>query len=147
MIRRLIRKIFIRIENSSKKFLVKFRELVLRGENGKSSKKCLFWPFRSNNANTPKRGRMARRGAPYRNPPRQFQREPAFNDWSVDQQAYQPWQQTQWSPPKFDSQPLPPGESRPPQRFGQPPDMSKIRCFSCFKYGHKSPNCPDKQTQ
>ena len=91
---------------------------------------------------------MARRAAPYnRNVPRHFPRDGTVHDWSMDQQSYPPWQPTQWPPPKFDSQPLPPGESRHPQRFGQTPDPSKIRCFTCFKFGHKSPNCPDKQSQ
>ena len=80
-------------------------------------------------------------------PPRQYPRDGFSNDWSPEPTMYPPWQPRQWPPPKPDAQPLPPGEVRPPQRFGQPPDQTKIRCFTCFKFGHKSPNCPDKQSQ
>ena len=90
---------------------------------------------------------MARRGAPYRPQARPYARDASSNDWPTDGSMFPPWSQSNWIPPKRDTQPLPPGEVRPPQRFGSTPDPAKIRCFSCFKFGHKSPNCPDKQSQ
>ena len=109
---------------------------------------AFFDLFRSNT--NPKRGRAPRRPAPYRPPSRNFSRETSNPSWVNDLAPFPPfpaWSPGIWTPPKSNGQPLPPGEDKQPQRFGPPPDGSKIRCFSCFKFGHKSPNCPDKQTQ
>ena len=97
----------------------------------------------------PKRGRASKRMAPYRAPTRHHRDGPSTS-WASESQTYPPfppWPPMHWAPPKTSTQPLPPGEDKQPQRFGPTPDAGKIRCFSCFKYGHKSPNCPDKQSQ
>ena len=108
----------------------------------------IFDHFRSNAA--PKRGRASRRPAPYRHPGRNHGRDAPSTSWANESQSYPPyppWPPMQWSQSKTPGQPLPPGEDKQPQRFGPSPDANKIRCFSCFKFGHKSPNCPDKQSQ
>ena len=93
------------------------------------------------------RGRANRRFAPYRQPERQsypdrfesgrFETGRATGGRFTNEGLFAP----HWDRPR--PEPLPPGESRPPPRFG-PSDSSKIRCYACLKYGHKSPQCPEK---
>ena len=96
---------------------------------------CVYQYYRAGNV-TRGRGRANKRFAPYRSQDRGSMRENV-------QTMYQGHQaQSHWD--RSRSEPPPPGESRPPPRFG-PPDMSKIRCYACLKFGHKSPQCPEKR--
>ena len=93
--------------------------------------------------NSNKSPRGARRPAPYRPPPLPYTRHQAIYELTPEGTAYPPWR----GPARKDGQPPPPGEVKAPSRFGPSPDPTKIRCFSCFKFGHKSPQCPEKQSQ
>ena len=83
-----------------------------------------------------KRGKTDRRGGPYRRP-NDTQRDMAYGQARPDLQPTQLWQA-----PRRETQPFPPGETRMPPKFGS--QDQKIRCYSCLKFGHKSPVCPDK---
>ena len=87
-----------------------------------------------------KRGKQTQRSAPYRPHYRDYPKDRSFGPTAQDGTYYPPG-----NGQRRDQQPPPPGESKPPPRFG-PPDVTKIRCYSCFKMGHKSPNCPDKNS-